>query len=138
MTTDYPESDLTDKIIAAAIEVHSELGCAFSEPVYQVALAHEFSLRGLAFQREKSVKVQYKGIVAGEYRLDFLVDERVIVELKAVEQLSDIHTAQVICYLEKPLRLSASLRAATGKKVGLLLNFARPRLKDGGIKRVVL
>ena len=127
MTTDYPESDLTDKIIAAALEVHTTLGCAFSEPVYQVALAHEFALRAIPFQREKSVKVQYKGIVAGEYRLDFLVDDRVIVELKAVEQFSEIHTAQVICYL-----------AATGKKVGLLLNFARQRLKDSGIKRVVL
>lgn len=124
---DYPESDLTDKIIAAAIEVHSELGCAFSEPVYQTALAHEFTLRAIPFQREKIIEVQYKGMVAGKYRLDFLVDDRVVVELKAVEQLSDIHTAQVICYL-----------AATSKKVGLLLNFAKPRLKDDGIKRVVL
>ena len=77
--------------------------------------------------REESVKVQYKGIVAGNFRLDFLVDDRVVVELKAVEQLSDIHAAQVISYL-----------AATEKKVGLLLNFARQRLKDGGIKRVIL
>jgi GxxExxY protein len=124
---DYPESDLTDKIIAAAIEVQSELGCAFSEPVYQTALAHEFTLRAIPYKRENSIKVQYQGMVAGNFRLDFLVDSRVIVELKAVDKLSEIHTAQVICYL-----------AATGKKVGLLLNFARPSLKDGGIKRVVL
>lgn len=121
-----PHSDLTEKIIAAAIEVHRLLGPAYHESIYQLALAHELTLRGLPYEREKEISVSYKGIAVGQYRLDFWVEETVIVELKAVEALSDVHLSQMLSYL-----------SATGKKVGLLINFAQAKLVDG-IKRVVL
>jgi len=122
----YPHRDLTEEIIGAAIEVHRVLGPAYKEPIYQVALAHELILRGIPFEREKSLSVIYKGVVAGKHKLDFLVDDSVVVELKAVEAILDIHVSQVISYL-----------AASKKKVGLILNFAAERLVDG-IKRIVL
>lgn len=122
----YPHAELTEKIIAAAIEVHTHLGPAYHEGIYQVALAHELTLRGLPFEREKELDVSYKGISVGKFRLDFLVDDRVVLELKSVSALSDVHLSQMLSYL-----------AATGKKVGLLINFAQAKLVDG-IKRVVL
>lgn len=122
----YPHSDLTEKIIAAAIEVHKHLGPAYHETIYQLALAHELTLRAIPSEREKEISVSYKGIAVGQYRLDFLVEETVIVELKSVEALSDVHLSQMLSYL-----------SATGKKVGLLINFAQAKLVDG-IKRVIL
>jgi len=104
----YPHRDLTEEIIGAAIEVHRILGPAFKESVYQVALAHELILRGIKFEREKTISVIYKGVIAGKHKLDFLVDDNVIVELKIVEAISDVHVSQVISYL-----------AASSKKVGL-------------------
>ena len=122
----YPHRDLTEEIIGAAIEVHRELSPAYKESVYQIALAHELTLRGIPFEREKAISVTYKGIVAGRHKLDFLVDDSVVVELKVVEAILDVHVSQVISYL-----------AASQKKVGLILNFAAERLVDG-IKRIVL
>ena len=122
----YPHAELTEKIIAAAIEVHIHLGPAYHEGIYQVALAHELTLRGLPFEREKERDVSIKGISVGKERLDFLVDDQVVLELKSVSALSDVHLSQMLSYL-----------AATGKKVGLLINFAKTRLVDG-IQRVVL
>ena len=123
---DYPEKELTKRIIEAAIEVHRILGPGYLESVYQEALAQEFSLRRIPFEREKAFQVTYKGVVAGEHRLDFLVDKRVVVELKAVSEFNEVFRAQVIPYLK-----------VTGLRVGLILNFGKPRLKDG-ITRVVL
>lgn len=122
----YLHRDLTEEIIAAAIEVHQQLSSAYRESIYQVALAHEFNLRHIPFEREKTISVIYKDIVVGTHRLDFLVDDKVIVELKVVAAILDIHVSQVISYL-----------AASKKKVGLIINFAAQRLVDG-VKRVVL
>jgi len=124
---DNPESlykDVTSRILDAAIEVHRVLGPGFLEGVYEEALAREFNLRGIRFERQKAIPVPYKDIVAGEHRLDFLVDDSVIVELKAVKDFDEIHFAQVMSYLK-----------ATGKRVGLLINFAKTRLMDG-VKRI--
>jgi GxxExxY protein len=122
----YPHRDLTEEIISAAIEVHRELGPAYRESVYQIALAHEFNLRQIPFEREKTIKVTYKDVIAGTHKLDFLIDDKVVLELKVVETILSIHVSQVISYL-----------AASKQKVGLILNFAAERLVDG-IKRIVL
>jgi GxxExxY protein len=123
----YPHQDLTEKIIGAAIEVHRALGPGLLESIYQICLAHEMSLRGLRFEKEKPLPVEYKGIrLESGYRLDFIVDDKVVVELKAVDSLHDVHKAQLLTYLK-----------LTGCKVGLLLNFNSAVLKDG-IERLVL
>ena len=122
----YQHRDLTEKIISAAIEVYQQLSSAYRESVYQVAMAHELKLRQIPFQREKAVSVTYKGIVVGTHKLDFLVDDKVVVELKVAQAITDAHISQVISYL-----------AASQKQVGLILNFAAERLVDG-IKRIVL
>lgn len=90
----YPHRDLTEEIIAAAIEVHRELGNAYKEAIYQVALAHEFGLRQIPFEREKTISVDYKDVIAGTHKLDFLVDDKVVVELKVVEAILDVHVSQ--------------------------------------------
>jgi len=122
----YPHRDLTEQIISAAIEVHQQLSSAYRESVYQIALAHEFSLRQIPFEREKIISVTYKDIIVGKHKLDFLVEDKIVVELKVMQTILDIHVSQVISYL-----------AASQKKVGLILNFAEQRLVDG-IKRIVL
>ena len=116
--------DVTSRILEAAIEVHRVLGPGFLEGVYEEALAHEFTLLGIRFERQKAIAVSYKDITAGEHRLDFLVADLIIVELKAVKDFEDTHLAQVMSYLK-----------ATGKRVGLLINFAKPRLMEG-VKRI--
>ena len=121
------ESELTDRIIGAAIEVHRALGPGLLESAYQVCLAHEFNLKGIPYERELPLPVCYKGIqLDNGYRLDFLVAHRVVTELKAVEALQPIHEAQLLTYLR-----------LTGCRVGLLINFNVPVLKDG-IKRRAL
>jgi len=121
----YPHTEITQKIIAAAIEVHQHLGPAYHESIYQRALAYEMTLQNISFEQEKEISVSYKDTPVGKYRLDFLVEEKVIVELKAVEALNDVHLSQVLSYL-----------SATSRKIGLLLNFGQSRLVDG-IKRVI-
>lgn len=111
--------DLTDKIINACINVHNELGNGFLEPVYQEALAIEFGLQNIPFEREKKLEIVYKGHKLNkEYYADFLCFDKIIVELKSVSNLVNAHKAQVINYL-----------CATGKEVGLLINFAGASLK---------
>jgi len=120
------ESDaLTEAIIGAAIEVHRHLGPGLNEVLYESALCYEFELRGIGYSRQVETDVVYKGKVIGQTRLDLVVSDRVIVELKACESLSPIHRAQCITYM-----------TITGIKVSLLINFNVPILKDG-IKRVV-
>lgn len=113
-------------VIDAALEVHKVLGPGFLESVYEDALCLELSLRDIFFERQKAVHVLYKGSAVGEGRIDILVGGELIVELKAVEELAPIHTAQVLSYLK-----------ATGFSLGLLVNFNVPLLKND-IKRVVL
>ena len=118
--------DLAQKVIGAAIQVHKTLGPGFMESVYEESICIELQKRGTPFQRQHSVSLLYEGVRVGEARIDLLVDRRLIVELKAVEDLVKVHTAQTISYLR-----AANLR------LGLLINFNVPVLKDG-IKRIIL
>lgn len=121
------ENALPRVIIGGAIEVQKHLGPGLLESAYAKCLKRELSLRGVAFESEKAIPVQYKGeeIDCG-YRLDFLVGGSVIVELKAVDELALVHHAQVLTYLK-----------LTGCKLGLLLNFNVPLMRDG-VKRIVI
>ena len=119
----YPLSELTGKIIGCAMEVHKYLGNGFQEVIYQRALAIEMINQGLAFSREHEMEIHYKGEQIGLRRVDFFVEEKVMVELKAVVQLEDVHLAQAINYLE-----------AYGLDIGLLINFGNTSLQ---FKRVM-
>jgi GxxExxY protein len=122
------EEELTDRIIGAAVEVHRELGPGLLESAYQRALAHELTLRGLEFEEQKLCAVTYKDLlIENAYRLDFLVGGKVVVELKAVDALLDVHEAQVLTYLR-----------FTSCRVGLLLNFRTTLLTKFGLSRLVL
>jgi len=119
--------EITDKIIGAAIEVHKTIGPGLLESAYEECQAHEMRLRGLHFERQVPLAVAYKGMTLDcGYRLDFLVEKAVVLELKAVDALQPIHEAQVLTYLK-----------LGGWTIGLLINFNVPVLKNG-IKRVVL
>jgi len=114
------------RVIGAAIEVHRELGAGFIEAVYEQALSIELKRQGIAFVCQATVPIHYKGEPAGEARLDLLVEDQLVVELKAVEVLLPLHAAQVRNYLK-----------ATGHQLALLINFNVPLIKDG-LKRIVL
>jgi len=118
---------ITETIIGAAIEVHRHLGPGLLESAYQACLAREMDLRNLALEQEKQLFLEYKGLKLDcGYRLDFLVEQSVIVELKAVEALQPIHEAHLLTYLK-----------LSGCKIGLLINFNVPVLKNG-LKRMAL
>lgn len=122
-----PDSDpLTERIIGCAIEVHRVLGPGLLEATYGQALCVELAHADLAYRSQVPVPLVYKGHALGEYRIDLIVEDAVVVELKSVEGHDPVFDAQVLTYL----RLS-------GKRVGLLINFHRRLLKDG-IKRYVL
>ena len=121
-----PLEEIIEKIISSATEVYSRLGPGLLENVYDEALAQEFTLRRIPFERQKEIKLTYKGKDIGWYRVDYLVEDEIFVELKTVETLQGIHETQLLTYLR-----------ASNKKVGLLINFNVERLKDG-IKRLVL
>ncbi len=112
-------------VVGAAIEVHTHLGPGHSEAVYEAALCIELALRNISFERQFPVILLYKGHGVGESRLDSLVEGLLVVELKSCEAILPLHRAKVISYLR-----------ATGKQLGLFLNFNVPMLKDG-IKRIV-
>lgn len=121
------ENEVTQQIIGAAIEVHKSIGPGLLESAYEACLAREMTLRDIPFERQKSLPLTYKGAKLDVgYRLDFLVAELVVVELKAIKAFEPIHKAQMLTYLR-----------LTGCKLGLLLNFHSPLMKTG-IKRVVL
>ena len=124
MIKEYKYSELTGKIIESAIKVHKTLGPGFMEKVYQRALYIEFKNNKLNFEREKQVTIYYNKANLGYEKLDYVVEDKIVVELKAVESLKDIHLAQMISYLK-----------ASKCSIGLLLNFATKRLE---IKRVAL
>ncbi len=119
-------SQLTEVIIGCAIEVHRQLGPGLLEQTYEAALCIELQTAGMKFVRQPIFPVLYKGQTIGEYRLDLIVDDSVIVEIKSVERFDPIFESQVLTYLR-----------VTGKKVGLLMNFNSRLLRDG-IKRYVL
>ncbi|MGH8225820.1 MAG: GxxExxY protein [Gammaproteobacteria bacterium] len=119
-------NDLTEEIIAAAIEVHRELGPGLLESAYEVCLAAELVRRGLAMERQKSLPVTYKGLrIDCGYRIDLLVENKVIVEIKAVQSLNAIHEAQLLSYMK-----------LSGYHLGLLMNFNVKMLKHG-LRRLV-
>lgn len=114
---------LTEKIIGASYSVANILGFGFLEKVYENALAVELKALGMKVEQQKPVSVFYKGVNVGDYIADLLVEDSVIIELKSVKNLSDIHKSQLLNYL-----------VATNKSVGLLINFGSPRIE---IKRVL-
>jgi len=117
---------LTERIIKCAIEVHRQLGLGLLEGTYEGAYRIELEDEGLKYQRQLIIPVIYKGRAVGEYRLDLIVENLVIVEIKSVERFDPVFEAQILTYLR-----------ITGKKVGLLINFNSRLLKDG-IRRFVL
>ncbi|MBI3795225.1 MAG: GxxExxY protein [Nitrospinae bacterium] len=123
----YYDNDLTEQIIGCAIEVHRHLGPGLLESAYEECLCHELGLKGLQFERQKQLPIDYKGVrLDCGYRIDILVEGRVLLELKCVDKIMLVHTAQLLTYL----RLS-------NVKTGLIVNFYTHLLKDG-IKRLVL
>ena len=117
---------LSKEAIGAALEVHSVLGPGLLETTYELSLQHELQLRGYEVQRQIPLPIEYKGLVVPEaYRIDLLVENQLVIELKAVETLQPIHSAQLLTYLKM-----------SGKHLGLLINFHSVRLTDG-IKRLV-
>ena len=122
---DYPLQALTDEIIAAAVAVHRELGPGFLEKIYENALVIELESPGYKVDRQVGVEVSYRGELIGRHKIDLLVDDAVVVELKSVEALAATHKAQ----------LRSALKAAE-KRVGLLINFNQAVLTKG-VKRVI-
>ena len=121
------QDTITGKIIGCAIEVHRVLGPGLLESTYQQCLAHELRLNGIPFKLEEALPVEYKGVrLDCGYRIDVLVDDRVILELKAVEVVTGIHKAQLLTYMK-----------LSGIKTGLLINFNVQRLVDG-VERFVI
>jgi len=122
-----PETDeLARRVIGCAIEVHRNLGPGFLESIYEEALSREFELSGIRHICQYPIRIDYKGKPIGEGRLDFLIQEKLILEIKAVASVLPIHKAQIKSYLK-----------STGLLLGLLINFNEVRLADG-IRRVIL
>ena len=120
-------NELTGDVIGAAIEVHKILGPGLLESAYEECLCHELRLRSIRFERQRELPIEYKGVTLDcGYRLDVVVENKVILELRAREALEPIHEAQLLTYLK-----------LTGIKMGLLINFNVPMLRQG-IKRLVL
>jgi GxxExxY protein len=120
--------ELTERVIGAAIEVHRALGPGLLESAYEECLCHEFHLRGISFERQVPLPVEYKGVKLDcGYRLDLIVEDVLILEIKCLEHVLPVHEAQILTYLKM-----------TGKRVGLILNFNVPVLTRGGIVRKVL
>jgi GxxExxY protein len=118
--------DLTEKIIGAAIEVHRELGPGLLESIYEEALCYEFELQGIEYQRQVPADIIYKGKVIKGQKIDLLVEDEVVVELKSLSKMPAVALAQTRSYLK-----------ATNLRRGLIVNFGEKRLIDG-IKRVAL
>jgi len=119
-------TDLTDRILSCAIDVHRQLGPGLLESVYESALSIELRYRGIPFKRQVGFPLYYRGELISEHRPDLIVEETVIVEVKTVERFAPIHTAQMLTYLR-----------VTSLQLGLLLNFNSETMK-AGIRRVVL
>lgn len=117
MHEELKHNDITRKIIGCAMQVHTNLGNGFQEVIYQRALEIEMALEGIAFEREKEMSIYYKGFPIGERRVDFFVENLIMVELKAIIVLEDVHLAQAINYLE-----------AYNMEIGLLINFGSQSL----------
>jgi GxxExxY protein len=121
-TEEFVFSDITEKIIGCAFIVMNTLGCGFLEKVYENALAVELKHVGLKTVQQYPIEIQYRDCLAGEYIADLLVEDKILIELKATQSLEDVHYAQCLNYLK-----------ATGFQVCLLLNFGKPELQ---VKRI--
>ncbi|MCP5101522.1 MAG: GxxExxY protein [Chloroflexi bacterium] len=120
-------NELTSLIIGGAIEVHRQLGPGLLESAYETCLAYELNEYGLQVERQKALPIVYKDVHLDHgYRIDLLVNQKVVVELKVVDEITAVHEAQILSYLK-----------FSGCKVGLLLNFNVTLLKDGGIRRFI-
>ena len=117
--------DVMNRVIGACIEVHRHLGPGFLESTYHRAVCIELSERGIAYEKAKRVTISYKGNTLSDQFIDLVIESCVIVEIKAVSQLEEIHAAQLVAYLK-----------ATGLRAGLLINFNKPVLK-AGLRRIV-
>ncbi len=117
---------LTEQVIAAAMDVHTALGPGLLERLYEEALCHELTLRGIPFRRQVPIRLEYKGRSIGDQTLDLVVGDLVVVELKSVERVHDVHLRQLVSYMR-----------SSGLPLGLLLNFDVERLKDGVFRRVL-
>jgi GxxExxY protein len=127
MAMEYPEKELTEKIIGAAIEVHKYWGLGLIESVYERSLARELELCGFKYRQQVDLPLEYKGVQVGDgLRLDLIVEGKVVVELKVVKDFDPVHEAQLLTYMR-----------ITGCKVGLLINFNKSTLKEG-LKRFVI
>jgi GxxExxY protein len=120
------EQELTERIIGCAIAVHRVLGPGLLESAYVAALGVEFAHNAISYERQRRIPLEYRGANVGEYHVDLIVENRVVVEVKSVLRMEPVFGAQVLTYLR-----------ITGLRVGLLLNFNKPVLKDG-LKRFVL
>ena len=118
--------DLTEKIIGAAIEVHREIGPGLLESIYEEALCYEFRLQGIKYKRQVPADIIYKGKAIKGQKIDLLVEDEVVVELKSLSKMPEVALAQILSYLK-----------ATNLRRGLIVNFGEKRLIDG-VKRVVL
>ena len=125
INNNYKHSEITKLIIQAAIEVHKNLGCGFQEVIYQRAMKIEMEKLGLEFGREMALDIIYNGQNIGSRRIDFLIEDKVLVEIKAIDALEEIHQVQLLNYL-KIYKIA----------VGLLINFGA--IKQVEIKRMVL
>lgn len=120
-------NELTEKVLGVCYQVHTDLGPGLLESSYKACLKYELTLAGIYVESEKSLPLVYKEVKLDiGYRVDLFIEKKLVVEIKAIESLTDVHTAQVLTYLK-----------LTGTKVGLLLNFNIDRLKKG-IKRLIL
>jgi len=122
--TELLYKELSYAVVGAAMEAHRHLGSGFLEAVDQKAMAHELTLQRIPFEERKSLEVYYKDQLVGEYRPDFLIDGKIIVELKPISALGPAHDAQAMGYL-----------AATGWRLAILINFGGPTLKSRRIVR---
>jgi GxxExxY protein len=116
--SNYKYKDLTHEIINASLEVHNTLGCGFLEKVYENSLVYELKLRDIKVEKQREIEVSYKNCLVGNYICDLLVEDKIVIELKTVDKISNIHKAQILNYLK-----------ATKHEVGLLINFANPKLE---------
>lgn len=122
--SEYPFSELTHKIISCAIEVHKSLGPGFVESAYENALVFQLTKNGLKYERQKQIDIFYDNCKIGRHRLDLVVEEKIIVELKVVKNFCTDDTKRMLSYIK-----------AAGLKVGLLINFAKAKIE---IKRLIL
>jgi GxxExxY protein len=121
------EEELTEAIIGAAIEVHKAIGPGLLESSYQRCLAREFDLRGIRYRQEVDLPLTYKGVIIDcAYRIDFILEEKIVIELKSVEKLIPIHEAQLLTYLK-----------LSKLRVGLLINFNCAAIRNSFIRRVL-